>query len=73
MTQKLTIDAIVLGRIADNRVAAAGRETVLAVNLGLTAVLAGGTSPNVNVRLAVPPVGVYDAHVVSLLLPRVQN
>lgn len=71
--QKLTVDAVVLGRIADNRVAAAGRETVLAVNLGLAAVLAGRTSPDVNMRLAVPPVGVYDALAVSLLLPGVQR
>ncbi len=57
---KLTINTVVLGRVADDGVATAGRQAVLAVNLVLAAILAGRSSPDVDVRLAVLPVRVCD-------------
>ncbi len=66
-----TVDAIVLGRVPDNGVAAAGRKAVLAVDLVLAAIDLVGAGPNVNVRLAILIVGVYDD--VSILSRGCQN
>lgn len=54
------VDAVVLGRVTDDAVAAAGGEAVLAVDLVLTTVGSAGAGPDINVGLAVLPVGGYE-------------
>lgn len=53
---KHTVNTVVGRRVADDGVMATGSEVILAVDLVLAAVLAAGTSPDVNVRLTVVPV-----------------
>lgn len=53
---ELTVDTIVGGRVADNRVPAAKGEVILAVDLVLATIDTVGASPDVNVRLTVVPV-----------------
>lgn len=54
--RKHTVNTVIGRRVADDRVAAAKGEVILAVDLVLTAVDAGGASPDVNVRLTIVPV-----------------
>jgi hypothetical protein len=51
-----TVNTVVGRRVADDRIAAAKGEVILAVDLVLATVLAVGTSPDVDMRLAVVPV-----------------
>lgn len=53
---KHTVNTVVGGRVADDGVAAAQGEVILAVDLVLATVDAVGASPDVNVRLTVVPV-----------------
>lgn len=53
---KHTVNTVVGRRVADDGVTATEGEVILAVDLVLATVLAVGTSPDVNVRLAVVPV-----------------
>ena len=61
-----TVDTVVLGRVANNRVTTARREAVLTVDLVLAAVDTVGASPDVNVRLASLPVRICNNESVFL-------
>jgi hypothetical protein len=54
---KHTVNTVVGRGVADDGVAATEGEVILTVDLVLAAVLAVGTGPDVNVRLAVVRVG----------------
>jgi hypothetical protein len=55
--EKLTVDTIIVGWVADDRVLAAFGQVVLAVDLVLTSINSRRSRPDVNVVLAVVIVG----------------
>lgn len=54
---KLTVDSVVVRRVADDGVATAGSKSVLTVDLVLSTIDSVGAGPDINVRLSVVRVG----------------
>lgn len=63
-----SVDAVVLGRITDNAVAAARSKVVLAVDLVLATVGRARASPDIKVELAVLVIGSCEECWISLTL-----
>lgn len=65
--ERSSVDAVVVGRVADNLVLATGGKVVLAVDLTLATALGVGAGPDINVELAVLVVRGYIISVSSCL------